>query len=310
LYMPLWSWEEIKCGYELCHPKKSEAVIQQRYSLFAGVPRFIFRDENTEEDLIEVIASADLPLIMACISQKKGAKNVSHYLIQMIPYDDYSKYTIDFLSSEISKRVIHQFQETRKNELIQFLRDSMAPSFASLSSYRGFVFENVAHNLCKGGKFRIYGPLGGPHDKEDSLIIPANEGKIVNGPSINSRNNIYYRPNSKTQAGFDSWMGNFGFFQMTTAQSHSINAYAMGAAMDLAVKLNCVHDKLYFVIPEERYQNFNRQPFKVTAERASKWAKNDSKQDSKQNAKQEVFHTLCDQLQQFLLVIDWKTSLK
>lgn len=299
LYMPLWSFEEIQCCYSLCYPGFPLDVVNSRFLLFSGVPRFIFEEADSETKLTRAIATATFSKILASIDQSDSDQDVSHYLIQMVPAIDYSNYTIDFLSPEISTLIIANFQKTRKAELLQFLKDSMDESFASLSNYRGFVFENVAHTLlCKGGQFTIYGPLGEQDEQESSITIPPSQLQIPLTFEI-SKKNIYYRPASKTQGAFDSWMGSFGFFQITTSCTHSINAYAMGSGMAQALHHNCVHDILYFVIPREHYSNFKRQNFKVTIRKPSKRRKH---QDEL-----ETYNLLCDQLHQYLLVLDWES---
>jgi len=224
----------------------------------------------------------------------------------MVPKNNYRQYYIDFLSPGISSMVIEKYQGQRKAELLRFLKDSMSTGYASLSHYRGFVFENVAHQiLCKGGNFTIYGPLGGT-EQQSQITLP--ECKLVITPDlVISPDNIYYRPVSKTNAGFDSWLGKVGFFQMTTAESHSINADAMGNGMTVALNHNCVYDKLYFVIPIERYETWNRQPFtKAAVEKVSKRRKLSHQQE----AQKETANLLLGQLQQFVLVINWEKEMQ
>jgi len=192
--------------------------------------------------------------------------------------------------------IVKSFEGQRKEELLRFLKDSMEPTFASLASYRGFVFENVAHNLlCKGGKFTIYGPLGGK-ETESTLDIPKCELKITGKNEI-SKDNIYYRPVSQTQGAYDSWIGNIGFFQ--TGKEHKISAYEMAQGMSKALLENCVYNKIYFVIPIENYQDFKRQGFKG-------YGKYDLEKPKKTPRKQVVDYSILDHLQQFVIVIDWK----
>jgi len=298
LFMPLWNWEEIVELHSLRYSSEDTNEVYSLFTTFAGVPRFIFEERGVVDELKRTIASSDLHKILSCIGKEDSDKSISHYLIQIVPTDNYSHQRIDFLSSKIGDMIVKSFEGQRKEELLRFLKDSMEPTFASLASYRGFVFENVAHNLlCKGGKFTIYGPLGGK-ETESTLDIPKCELKITGKNEI-SKDNIYYRPVSQTQGAYDSWIGNIGFFQMTTGKEHKISAYEMEQGMSKALLENCVYNKIYFVIPIENYQDFKRQGFKG-------YGKHDLEKPKKTPRRQVVDSSILDHLQQFVIVIDWK----
>jgi len=238
------------------------------------------------------------------IKQVDSKQSVSHYLIQMLPSPDYSSYTIHFLTETIGNRIVEKYKEERKDMWLKFLKDSLADEFASLSQFRGFVFENVAHQLIrKGGDFTIFGPLGARNEHETTITIPPCTLKIVSDFEI-SRQDIYYCPASKQQAAYDSWMGNVGFFQVTTAKNHQINLEAMGLGMLKAKSKNCVYNKLYFVIPIERYNSFQRQPTnysKVTPQKAKR-----RKMNQKEQVQLESIELTIGELEQYLFVVNWK----
>eukprot|EP01124_Arcella_intermedia_P004707 TRINITY_DN12697_c0_g1_i1.p1 TRINITY_DN12697_c0_g1~~TRINITY_DN12697_c0_g1_i1.p1 ORF type:complete len:463 (+),score=44.98 TRINITY_DN12697_c0_g1_i1:79-1467(+) len=230
LYMPLWTWSELKSAQEILQLGEPE-VVEKLFEYLNGVPRFLKTGLESIEEVNKAITTVDLSKIMRAINQADSDQEVSRYLIQIVPKSDLRTSSISFLSPMIENLIISKWQKTRKNELLQFVRESLSPEFASLSHFRGFLFENILHNkLMAGGHFTTIGPLGGAETTK-ILAFPKQEQKWTKGHD-NSKEG-YYRPISKTFAAVDSWIGSVGFFNMTTAAKHPINICAMGELVSI-----------------------------------------------------------------------------
>jgi len=270
--------------------------VLKRFCKFSGVPRFIFiQPEQHEQNLADAIATVDLGTCIKSIGQTDSHQEISHYLVQIVPSTNYRSRTISFLSPEVGDTVSKMFLNRNHAELVNFLKTSMTPGFGALATYRGFLYEAWIHNvICKGGKFTVCGPIGSPHECEVELTIPCCEKQRVQD-WVTPKPNTYYQPISKVYGGVDSWIPGIGLFQITTAESHEINTFETGKMIS---KSNIT--SLYFIVPLERYRNFKRQNVKTTGRKR--------KQD--EESKLEHYSFLLDQVQQFVLVIDWDMEIK
>jgi len=314
--MPVWEKMEIDVIYDIKY--KSTMKIEDlntKFNLFNGVPRFIFdttMDHESKQNA--ACAVADLDKCLRAHDSFDSDQDVSHYIIQMVPYENYTKYRTCFLSNTVSQKVLSRYQKDHRQKLVEFLEDSLSPDFApSLSTFRGDVFENVTHTLlAKGGKFQTFGPLGNPDAKIDTITIPRCFPMSVSNFQ-NTPANIYYRPTSSKFPVIDSWIGNIGFLQISTTKHKrkGLNFYHMNNYMSTSIRFKAVHNKFYLVIPKERFDK------EMVLREPLPFLENNTKTERRRKIPKNIRSTTIEkvivnpeELQQYLLVIEIKSLLE
>jgi len=234
-YMPLWNYGELNSL--LYYKKLPTEDFKRRFILFSGVPRFIFESQQ-EEEFMRKLQNVKLEQAMNAFESLESDPDISHYLIQMVPNDKYDNYSIKPLSTYIAQRITDNFVKQSKLRLLEFWENSKSTDFSNLSTFRGAIFENMAHTiLAQGDTFEIFGPLGN-HDASWSKIdIPACEVKITPDFVI-SKDNTYFRPISSKFPVIDSWIGLSGFFQITIASRHKLIAKHLAKYIDISKSKN------------------------------------------------------------------------
>jgi len=230
-------------------------------------------------------------------------KDISHYLIQMVPNDtSYENYHIKPLSSYIAQQITDKFIDQSKQQLLLFWNNSKSKDFTNLSTFRGAIFENIAHRiLAQGNIFDIYGPLGNKAEWS-KLKIPKCEVKMTPDFVI-STDNTYYRPVSTKFPVIDSWIGLYGFFQITIACKHKLIAKHLAKYIDISKEQNCVN-RIYFVVPSKESIS-EKQPYNFES-----FTKNSKKPSKKKQKTGEKTYTkdgatlLLNNLEQFVLHLD------
>jgi len=302
-YMPLWNYGEMT---SLFHFNKLPLEdFKRRFILFSGIPRFIFQ-ENQEEELMRQLEIVNLEKAINAFESLESDKEISHYLIQMVPNDKYENYHVEPLSTYIAQRITGKFVEQSKLRLLEFWENSKSKDFSNLSTFRGAIFENVTHRiLAQGDTFEIFGPLGN-HASWSKIEIPLCEVKITPDFVI-SKDNTYYRPVSSKFPVIDSWIGLFGFFQITIACRHKLIAKHLAKYIDISKKKNCNIKRIYFVVPS-KHSISSKQPYNFDSYK-KKSPKKKQKTEEKTYTQIEATNLLND-LEQFILVLDLPSHLK
>jgi len=164
---------------------------------------------------------------------------------------------------------------------------SLNPDLAALADYRAFLFEHWIHNvISKGGTFEICGPLGSPESSVGKIQISLSTIKRVKDWE-DPKPDIYYQPLTRVYGAVDSWIPSVGLFQITTSVDRDINEYEIGKIMSKS-KIN----KLIFVVPKEIYSTFPR--IKIVSKKRKRGTA----------IEKEVFSTLADQVEQYVMKID------
>jgi len=232
--MPSWGYGELNALYNYNNNKLSHDEFERRFTLFSGIPRFIF-EQNEEHNFMRQLEIVDLEKAMHAFESVESDKDISHYLIQMVPNDtSYDNYHIKPLSSYIAQQITDKFIAQSKQQLLLFWNNSKSKDFTDLSTFKGAIFENVAHRiLAQGNIFDIYGPLGDKASSWSKLEIPSCEVKMT-PDFVTSTDNTYYRPVSTKFPVIDSWIGLYGFFQITIASKHKLIAKHLAKYIDIS----------------------------------------------------------------------------
>eukprot|EP01124_Arcella_intermedia_P010859 TRINITY_DN17370_c0_g1_i12.p1 TRINITY_DN17370_c0_g1~~TRINITY_DN17370_c0_g1_i12.p1 ORF type:complete len:228 (+),score=19.20 TRINITY_DN17370_c0_g1_i12:1083-1766(+) len=223
----------------------------------------------------------------------------------MHPEKGYRQYRTYFLTPAVGDKIIERYRKEHREQLLEFVKDSLADDYASLSADRGVLFENMSHTiLIRGGSFDIYGPLGHKAASQSKIhfqkcfVMPVDNHKFNNAKAL-----IYYRPSSPTFPVIDSWIGTVGFFQMLTVKRRGpMNRERLVHYMDFSKRQDAVHNKFFLVIPKERFEKEEelRKPLKIKAAAIEK----PRKKNKLEPPLKPIDDSILSELQQYLLIID------
>jgi len=304
-YMPLWDYGELNSLYYYKNLPREDFI--RRYFIFSGIPRFIF-EEQKEEELLRQLETVNLEKAMHAFESLESDQDISHYLIQMVPNEKYDNYHIEPLSTDIAQRITDKFIDQSKQRLLEFWENSKSNDFTNLSTFKGAIFENVAHRiLAKGDTFEIYGPLGDKDATWSNIQIPVCTDKITPDFEI-SNDSTYYRPVSSKFPVIDSWIGLLGFFQITIASKHILIAQHLAKYIDISKQRNCNSDRIYFVVPSKE-RIMQKQPYNYDSYKKQKTSKKKQKTAEKTFSQTEATKLLSE-LKQFVLVLDLESHLQ
>jgi hypothetical protein len=177
--------------------------------------------------------------------------------------------------------VLSRYQKEHQKKLVEFIQDSLHEDFASLSTFRGAIFENMSHTLLyQGGTFEIFGPLGSSPSLSNIEIPKCLKMQVQSFQ--NTPAPIYYLPTSSKFPVIDSWIGCIGFFQITTAKNRKgLKFDYICDYMTLSKKFRAVYDKFYLVIPKERFQKEKS----LKEPQSIKLSKDDKKEEKRKKPK-------------------------
>ena len=125
-YMPTWSWPEI--SHIIQKAERDEAIVQQMFDVFGGVPRYVFIDREVcrtqvkqmLDDLCAQVITTDFLLSVGQESTKE-----SHRLLHLIVHDEnYTEAKIDFASKYVQKKVFETLTKKWKDNVLRFLEAS------------------------------------------------------------------------------------------------------------------------------------------------------------------------------------------
>lgn len=191
LYMPLWSWDEIRAVVPAIYPNRqtdkrddngdvvrdsgTKAPVQvdlyeQRFRIFNGAARFVFspNDDTVTMELLserinacnltQVIATAKPPLTSVFpipdVTWQFVRIDVQQKDARGNPITTFDRVSIDFVSDHILGRLVTRQGQEHRSQLAQLLEESGGGTEPS-SSLRGKLFERFAlSELSKGGDFR------------------------------------------------------------------------------------------------------------------------------------------------------------
>ena len=264
-YMPTWSWSEI--SHIVKKAERDEAVAQQMFDVFGGVPRYVFIDTEVcrtqfKQMLDNLCAKVITPDFLLSVGQESTKE--SHRLLYFIVHDEnYTEAKLDFASRYVQKKVFETLTKRQKDNVLRFLEASSENT--SLAILRGRMFESHCHELLsqqaalkarKLAKKCATQPASyiEKFDVREKTYFKSNAEL---GDSDNSQR--YMVPSARNYASVDAIIpGCSQAFQMTVSTSHPVNAKGIISVMD-SCSLQSL--KLFFVVPNDIFPNFYQQPY-------------------------------------------------
>jgi hypothetical protein len=259
-YLPVWSWEELKIVASLW--KKNMKVVEERYNLIGGNPRYIFDRMIDLKKFIGQIADS-LPLRKFshfAFGAESDDDLIGHLIVHYLVDPTYSDYSLVFSSKYVISRFFKSFiiRDLYMKGLSSFplgqlrrLLFSMTSS-SSLFSLQTNLFGYLAHRLLSiGGKFVGRSLYDG---SVLELNVPRRAPKMFHNLSECIDPNIYYMARSCDYPCIDSIVLGSGCFRMTMTESHAISEDEM---REITKELKV--DNFYFVVPDRIFEKFGRQ---------------------------------------------------
>jgi hypothetical protein len=175
LIMPVWSQEEVlEAAKSNVFKNMNEDTAQKRMNVVGGVPRHIFDQQKFETAEREIdIAISKLQSTFLTPEGIDAMLISSHKLIKAVPIKEggYQKFTIEFLSEEITSRATKWLTRQSLQQLATFLMSLSAESFYPL---RAKVFEPFVWRKLSTGetKFSCMDTTKDPRSKAEDLKFP------------------------------------------------------------------------------------------------------------------------------------------
>jgi len=283
-YMPTWSYDELLLLHEHCYNKggqRDRTNFERKYAYYGGVPRFCINVdmEFNLGDWERIINDCSVENVMKMIGRGTIADSqtnvINHRLIHIIPNANYESATLQFGSQKICDAFLAQYYDCVETEFIKFIETKTDTVYASL---RGQLFEAYAHRaIAAGGEFLTRNLA---KKEQNNVTFPATDIEYFSGhlptglasshassssssSSSASGSNYetktkYFIPHSKNYAVVDS-LSNDGLFQMTVSEKHPLLNHHLQELLR-----NLTFDgkpSLYFVVPEDKFENFELQNY-------------------------------------------------
>eukprot|EP00891_Asterochloris_glomerata_P000748 jgi/Astpho2/748/Aster-x0032 len=140
LYMPVWSWAEIKKARPI-YPDVKVAWAKKLFDKFGGVVRhvlYLANEPETPKLIDEVVPSAAANISMLMQAGFAGGQGQSDRLLHVIPNQEYTWYHRQFASIHVQDRLAEHYTGTKGLELRTLLMDSRPP--AEHAVLRGHLF--------------------------------------------------------------------------------------------------------------------------------------------------------------------------
>jgi hypothetical protein len=272
-YVPPWTLSELEVLNEILPIGENldTDVLFNRYSLYGGIPRFIFdlEPEVIHSKLHESICSGNLCDLINFVKKKQPVqeKHYSHLLLHMIPSNGFRKYHLDFASGEICEKIIKLLDSESLEKFTEF---TILETTSFTSSLRGHLYEQFFHCNFTSLKFLKGKSLLRKEKKKEEIKQESFELEIHPDTVIErfvslddvvtllknyEKNAVYIRPISKRFPAIDSMFWDtkkLYLFQVTISTSHGIHHKTIEDILKV-LSVPCVY---CFVTPPRVYEDY------------------------------------------------------
>jgi hypothetical protein len=258
-YMSVWSREEIQQCRALVYPNISGELANELFDKWGGVARFVLQyahEESQQSLLTKALSSADLDTIIKCIGESDASNEVAHRLVHMHVGSNFMTTTYRFASDYVLDTVYQELYKTKRQKLLTFM--SVSHGIAEFAQLRGQLFERHAHAvLARGGPFRTRSL---ETNTEKTLALePLSELLFDTDEQVATSTNAYLRPRRANYASIDSLIKPNLLFQMTVGTTHPCKQAGLRDVLNLLG--NPTEPHLYFVVPDDCFQEFTHQSY-------------------------------------------------
>lgn len=259
LYMPLWDWDELLRARASCYPQRSVAQMKALFEKFGRSARIVLSDYDAESRLQDALSTAtsseDLRKVYDSLGATTTKDSVSHILLH-IDADPvtFKRMGYVFASKQMEQLVLNQMEVKGRQDVVAWLKQNAKHPLA------GFLFEPLVHRVFGGQTsvklLQCRQLTGKDLGKVESLAVVWTKQQIFTDlPASPLDTATYYVPSVPNLASIDGFWRD-GCLQATVSGRHSIKGkYLIPLVKTYRIK------KLFFVVPEENFATFQKQPF-------------------------------------------------
>jgi hypothetical protein len=158
LYMSVWELDELRAVTAKIERMK-ECELLEKYRIYGGCARAIFRRNEYIQDLDSVIATTNCHKLYSIVCHYSTSPlgkdyKFSHRICRVCPTSDYSGYTVDFLSTYIKDKVLETLMKQSYNDLVDLINSLKGITLGC--GIRSGLFERYLHDaLMSNRTFKI-----------------------------------------------------------------------------------------------------------------------------------------------------------
>jgi hypothetical protein len=278
LCMPVWSADEINAAKAVCFNELSDEVVQQRFHMWGGIPRFVLSVERPtdalQREMDVAVESIEYAAMFRFVGEAASADSMPHKVLHMIAGPDneipYRYLYADFASAYVADRVAQRFEEAVRADIERWVAGADASPL--LASMRGHLWENVCHRLlARGGSFQVRRVDAAPDAATSALSVAPMELKWLRsvtelGSFAAVKTPTYGRFTSRTTCAIDGALsdghGCVDLLQMTVSLHHGVSIRGLMEAVS-ALPAATPHRRvrLFFVVPADLFARFPLQAY-------------------------------------------------
>jgi len=274
-YMPVWSKEELQKFRDATMPFEV-AELHSRFSIFGGIPRYIFKEEeefsHAKSELDVAIiegSSSSLNVLRPALCNMETGNKISHKLIHYkVDEKTYQSAVVRYASPYVEHELPLKAPVNRLKDLGRVLCDVADANIVM----EGQIFEEYLHRMIPLGVTMVARSLQSPTSNPVEITFARRNVDFFDDTAGMTRAlqaKSYIRPNKTNYSALDavSWLkDHVVFLQYTRSTKHEISMDQLTFYDDLvAVKKIDKSQKIhfYFVVPSEEYEVFKLQKIYV-----------------------------------------------
>lgn len=250
LYMPVWSIKEVLSFNNVMGVCIDN--LEERFKMYGGCIRSIISDPKISRDALNVaLDSANLHDLV----NYHDKIPMSHQICKMEPTEDHSFFTFGFMSDYIREQIYARSLKSGVDLVIDVIGKLKRVPMAA--SVRGSLFEMYSHDrLCNvAHEYKVRNL----QNSEEGLFTVSPRGLETYDNTTKIDKDHYYYPANPNEASLDSLIPCLGIAcQMTVSKNHPVKYNPL---KKMKQRLKCPTLKLYFVVPDDQYASFRKQPY-------------------------------------------------
>ena len=143
-YFPVWTLDELRKCRMLCYGTIAQTVVDDRYSQYGGIPRYVFCPPAELPSLENVIADSDARESIRAIWNPSDMFPTSHILLHISVDENFHYHHLVLASRYIGVLLFSRHFQQMFERLKEVLGDGGALGFAEslFECYIHFLFEN------------------------------------------------------------------------------------------------------------------------------------------------------------------------
>ena len=268
LYMPPWTMEEL----ELVKPEGVD--VAERFRIWGGVPRYVFNEIYSEDQLQKVISDLKTESLYKLATQQemRNSTELSHKTFHLVVKEgDYSKSDVTFASEYVLEYVVKQLKFNTRSSILRLIDSGECDG----SAYLGELFEAFTHQKFReGGTFKMRRLARDGEDQvEEQLVLEKPECVVFDDISELKKirdEPVYLKPRKKNFESLDSVLLHKGKkigMQITVNKSHGVKKNSLDKVREALGSSDLI---VCFVVPHSIYVSFKKQTYQGTNKQALK----------------------------------------